>query len=298
MRDEIALVHSHEIDRVKWDACISSASNSLIYSTSLWLDHLADNWSALVLNDYDAVMPVAWRRKYGIRYCYHVPFIQQLGIYSPRANIDGAQFAAMLTAFCRYGTYPFNYANHYEAVSKRTNFVLRLDGSYDEMSTAFSSDVLQNIRRAENNNLRYERATAREAIEAYRSLYRDRIQVPDDTFCRLGKLCEFLSEGQNLIGRKAVSANGKTLAIALLPVYGMRLYNIMNSTFPEGKNVESNYFLLSQLWKEHQLSGMVFDFEGSDIPGVKAFYRKFGATDQPYFHWRFNHLPWPLKMFK
>lgn len=298
MRDEIALIHSPEIDRSKWDACISSASNSLIYATSSWLDHLADNWSGLILNDYEAVMPVTWRKKYGIRYCYHVPFVQQLGIYGLRANTDGARFAKALLPFCRYGTYPFNYANSGMGDVPRTNFVLPLDRSYGEISVAFSGDVLQNIRRAENNGLHYEKATRQEGIEAYRDLYSDRIMVSDDTFSRMGKLCEFLSEGGNLIGRKAISANGEVLAIALLPSYGGRLYNIMNSTFPAGKKLEANYFLLSQLWKEHQLSGMVFDFEGSDIPGVKAFYRKFGATDQPYFHWRFNHLPWPLKMFK
>lgn len=298
MRDEIALIPSQKINRLKWDACISSASNSLIYATSYWLDHLADNWSGIVLNDYEAVMPVAWRKKYGVRYCYHVPFVQQLGIYSLGANADGVRFTEALLSFCKYGTYPFNYANNGQGSIQRTNFVLPLDVGYEEISGRFSGDVLQNIRRAESRGLRYEKAGAGEGIDAYRHLYKDRIQVSDDTFSSMGKLCEFLSEGSNLIGRKVISANGETLAIAVLPTYRGRLYNIMNSTFPEGKNVEANYFLLSQLWKEHQSSGMVFDFEGSDIPGVKAFYRKFGATDQPYFHWRFNHLPWPLKMFK
>jgi hypothetical protein len=51
----------------------------------------------------------------------------------------------------------------------------------------------------------------------------------------------------------------------------------MNSTLPEGKKKEANYFLLSRLWMEFEGSGMIFDFEGSDIPGVKEFYKKFGG---------------------
>jgi hypothetical protein len=63
----------------KWDRCINESSNALIYGTTTYLDHLADHWPGIVLNDYEMVMPVAWRKKLGIRYCYHVPFIQQFG---------------------------------------------------------------------------------------------------------------------------------------------------------------------------------------------------------------------------
>ena len=43
---------SHEqIDKAKWDQCIDNASNGLIYAYSFYLDTMADNWDALVLND-------------------------------------------------------------------------------------------------------------------------------------------------------------------------------------------------------------------------------------------------------
>ena len=69
MRYEISIVPSYKIDRKKWDACITKSSNGLIYASSLYLDHLADNWSGIIANDYDTVMPVVWRKKMGIRYC-------------------------------------------------------------------------------------------------------------------------------------------------------------------------------------------------------------------------------------
>lgn len=41
---------------------------------------MAKNWDALVLNDYEAVMPLTWNKKYGICYLYQPPFTACLGI--------------------------------------------------------------------------------------------------------------------------------------------------------------------------------------------------------------------------
>ena len=40
------------INKKKWDHCISNATNGLIYGYSYYLDYMADHWDALVLNDY------------------------------------------------------------------------------------------------------------------------------------------------------------------------------------------------------------------------------------------------------
>ena len=50
--------------------------------------------------------------------------------------------------------------------------------------------------------------------------------------------------------------------------------------------------------KEFAGKPLLFDFEGSDIQGVKSFYEKFGAVNQPYFHYHHNQLPGILKLLK
>ena len=54
----------------KWDACIEKAPNGMVYAFSYYLNSMAKNWDALVLNDYDAVMPLTWNKKYGMQYLY------------------------------------------------------------------------------------------------------------------------------------------------------------------------------------------------------------------------------------
>ncbi|VAW26447.1 hypothetical protein MNBD_BACTEROID04-1052, partial [hydrothermal vent metagenome] len=51
----------NQIDIVKYDTCITKSINTRVYANSWYLDIVADNWDVLVLNDYEAVMPLPWR---------------------------------------------------------------------------------------------------------------------------------------------------------------------------------------------------------------------------------------------
>ena len=135
------IISSYKIDRVKWDKCINQSPNSLIYSSVDYLDHLTDNWSAIIINDYEGVMPVAWRKKYGITYSYDVPFIQQLGLFSMGMNIPLNEVSSALFSMCRYGDYHFNFGNKVSGANSRANFILPLTSKYEDIANGFSNKV-------------------------------------------------------------------------------------------------------------------------------------------------------------
>lgn len=296
MQNEIAIIPSYNIDHKKWDRCVHDSSNAIIYAGAAYLDHLADNWTGLVINDYEQVMPVAWRMKFGIRYSYQIPFLQQLGIFCGKNFSDVKLFLKALFSLCRYGDYPFNFGNFIGETDACINYILPLDVSYEGLAKRFSADVIQNIRKAAAHDLDYEKGEIDEAFYHYKNLYGKQTGVTDEQFEKFRKLCVFIGKNDKIIVRKVISPSGSLLAIALLPVDKMRMYNVMNSTLPEGKKSEANYYLLSRLWMEFEETQMIFDFEGSDLPGVKEFYRKFGAINQPYQKLHFNHLPWPVRL--
>ena len=298
MQNEISIIPSYNIDREKWDRCINGSGNAVIYAGTVYLDHLADNWTGIVLNDYEQVMPVPWRMKFGIRYSYEIPFLQQLGIFCGKKIPDEKMFLKALFSVCRYGDYPFNFGNFIGETKAFVNFILPLDRTYEDLSKRFSGDVIQNIRRAAAHDLDYENGEIDEAVFLYKKLYGKQSGITDEHFEKFRKLCFFIGKNDKIIVRKVCSAGGSLLAIALLPVDKMRMYNVMNSTLPEGKTAEANYYLLSRLWMEFEATGLIFDFEGSDIPGVKEFYRKFGGVNQPYQKLHFNHLPWPVNLLR
>ena len=72
----------------------------------------------------------------------------------------------------------------------------------------------------------------------------------------------------------------------------------MNTTTPAGRKTEANHFLLDSIIKEFSDQPFVFDFEGSDLPGVKAFYQNFGPVNEGYLMVKYNNLPWPLSWLK
>ena len=81
----------NQLDDNKYNSCIKQSKNSRIYAFSWYLDCVADNWDALVLNDYEAVMPLPWRQKYVIKYIYPPAWTQQLGVFSPNENFTPVQ---------------------------------------------------------------------------------------------------------------------------------------------------------------------------------------------------------------
>lgn len=297
---KINIIPSHQLNTEKWDECVERSSNNLIYAHSFYLDQVTDNWSGIVVNDYECVMPVPWRKKLGIRYCYDVPFIQQLG-YFTTVNIDHTILVDAFFTFIKYGHYNFNYNNNAIAdlpgVKTATNFIIDLSDK-ESIVNNFTKSFKQSLQNASANNLSYIAATSAEAIETYKGLYGQTIKnISEADYKNLTTITEILSP-HKCVARKIIDNNGQTLSIVLLLKDESRLYNIINATNSNGRKTEANYFLYAQLLHEFAGNGLLFDLEGSELPGVKSFYKKMGAVNQPYYRMKINNLPFPVKLIK
>ena len=85
------LLKKADIDIEKWNACITSSDNPLVYGLIAYLDIVAKDWQGLVWEDneqYVAVFPLPIRVKYGLEYIYPPFFIQQLGLFTRGNNRD------------------------------------------------------------------------------------------------------------------------------------------------------------------------------------------------------------------
>src|SRR4051812_4435903 len=105
------IIPSHEIDDGKWDNCVINSKANRIYARHMYLQYMADNWSGLVMNDYAAVMPIIWRRKWGIRYAYDAPFVQQPGLFGTYNTDNLKQAINAVMQYIKYGDLYFNHTN-------------------------------------------------------------------------------------------------------------------------------------------------------------------------------------------
>jgi hypothetical protein len=294
---DIQYLVREDIDTHKWDNCITAAPNGLIYAYSWYLDALCDHWDALVLGDYDIMMPLPWRSKWGIRYVYTPFFVQQLGVIGSVSSETEALFVEAMHRSFRYGVYHFNF-NNGTGNKVRTNFVLPLHKLYGKLTIAYTSNLRRNLQKAQNHSLIYsDDPNYPDAIKLYQQLYAAQMKGPkENDFDKVGAFCS--RQPQHWTVRMVRNTKGMVLSSALLLCAKERMYLLMPATTPEGRKLSAGHFLIDQLIREFAGKDLILDFEGSDLPGVHGFYKNFGGQNQPYFLYRWNHLPAPIRWIK
>lgn len=295
-----------EINKVRWDALVQrSAQNGLIYAHTEMLDAMSPGWDALVMGDYEAVMPLTWRKKLGIRYLCQPAFCQQLGIFSEKEiSLETTQaFLRKASLYFRLIEIFINYANPtVEGQTGASNFVMPLEKGYKALKANYRNDLLKNLARTEKFSLHYAVSEDVEnALGQYREIYGNKMNMRPVDYEALAILCKkWLLQGKCFVRevRLQEGQRDELLAIGLFLKDQNRIYNIASITLPNGRTLEANHFLFDQLIREFAGQNLLLDFEGSDLPGVARFYQKFGPVNQPYFFWKSNRLPAVLRWWK
>lgn len=295
----ISFLKHAEIDKNKWDECIKTASNKLIYGYSFYLDMMSAGWDALIQDNYKVVMPLTGRKKFGISYLYQPVFTQQLGIFS-KDLIDEEttrQFIKNAAAQFSFIEINLNYGNEYKPGPKNYNLVLPLNRTFDELKNTFRKDL---VTKAKNAHLVYENHNdVAEVIHLFKKYYSEKIpHVKEEDYRKLLQLCSLLKRNGQLLLRQVKSSSGNTLSVSILYKDDVRIYYILSATLPGGRSVDANAFLLYEVIKEFSGQELLFDFEGSNIPSIRFFFKKFGAIEQPYASVQINQLPMAKKMIK
>jgi len=296
----------HQIDKKKWDDCIAHSINRLIYAESIYLDSMSSNWDAIVMNDYEAVMPLIWNRKFGIKYLYQPTFLQQGGVFCKQA-IDEPTIIAFIEQakqHFRYGEITLNFynkllLNESSKYLPRKNYILPLEASYDEISNQFKKSVKEKIKKIHSITLTYKKeGDFRELIFLFKKLYNQQIKLKNKNFENFEKLCLLLNQQNRLIIRTVEDEHKELLSGVILFFDGDRMYNLLPCNTKRGKEKLANYFLYNNLINEFSSNKIILDFEGSDIPGVEQFYRGFTQENQSYLSVTWNKLPFPINLIK
>jgi hypothetical protein len=299
---DIRFQERNEIDTVKWDHCIQNASNGLIYARSFYLDAMAKNWSALVEGDYQNVMPLTWNKKYGFAYLYQPAFTAQLGVF-----FTGSEDSLILEKFVERTQMQFkfceiflNFANKVPGATDHDNYVLNLDKTYPEIRNSYKKRLLENLREAGSYHLNYLDSTDYPGtIHLFKSQYGNRFpHVKRTDYLHFEKLCTELTRNKMIFARQVKDSSGSLLNSSIFFRDERRIYNIMSVSLPAGREKRAHFFLLDHLIMEFAGQHLILDLEGSELPGVAEFYRKFGTVNHPYSFLKYNHLPFPFRLFK
>ena len=301
---EIRYLKYEQIDKTKWDACISKADNGLIYAYSDYLDAMAKHWDALVLGDYEAVMPLTWNKKYRIHYLYQPPFTACLGVFGNALTADTVNaFLHAIPATFKYWDIYFNPGNCFKLTDfdlyERMNYVLHLDKTYDYLYLAYRDNIKRNIKKAEQFGLSIHKNIP---VAAVLQLAKEQAgtfgSAADDDFVRFEKLFHLLYKKEQATTYAVYSKEKELMASAVFFFSHNRAYYIMVGNHPNGKTLGASHALINAFIKDHAGQNMLLDFEGSDIPSLAFFYSSFGAVEEKYSAVKLNRLPALVKWLK
>jgi len=280
--------------------------NTLIYAKAFYLDAMAGKWDALVLNNYEAVMPLTLRKKWGITYLYQPAFTQQLGVFfsESEGNEIVEAFLAQAVSHFKFIEINLNYQNRPTqkkgSFSARNNFVVSLSKSYEDIRQTYPGFTIKHLKRAAKAKLTYEASTNYlSVVKLYKKLYQHRMaHIKDDDFHNFSSICKKLFEQNELIVRNVLSEAGEVMAAGIFLLDRNRMYNMTSCITQQGKKLQANYFFFDELIREFSNSAFLLDLEGSDIKGIADFYNHFIPENQPYQFFKINNLPPVLRLFK
>jgi hypothetical protein len=302
---DIRYVPHVAIDKQQWDLCVRDAKNSLIYAESAYLDMICPGWDALIAGNYEVIMPLPWKKKYGIRYLYQPFAFAQGGLfYKENCTAQMVQFFIKKAMFhFSYGTIDLNESNQITSIENasikmRDNYVLNLWEPYEINFSAFNKDAKKNLRQANafEQQITYQ-VPVSIVIEMYKTQYGLLNKAAKRDYEKLLLLVEnFVANDKAFtIG---VETGNELTASAIFFKDAHRLYYVLGAPSARGKECKSMHLLIDHVIKTFSNGKYELDFEGSDIPSVATFYKKFAPANRQYAQVHFNRLPFLLKWLK
>lgn len=272
----------HEIDFEKYTLCLENSEQRKYSATKNFLDISSDKkWELLVYNDYEAVMPVPFVRKMGLKFVINPKLCQQLGIYSEHDDVKiNDAFLNFLEKKYNVWYYAFNEKNTFtKNLKQRKNFLIYPE-DYETVRQRYSPKRKRKLRLDDEvvANSEIKEMSFEEAEEFISENFIGAKNGNDkNSFLKIFsafqnkkclKIIAFLYQNK-VINMLALYFDEKTIAL-------LGTFNTKDSIKLSGSSVLIDYVIRENI--EHK----IFDFEGSEIPSVEEFFRGFRPDLKPY----------------
>lgn len=300
----IKYIHREHLDEEKYNQCIETSIQSKIYAFSWYLDIVCDQWSVLVLDDYEAVMPVPWRKKYGFTYVYQPLWVLQLGLFSKTASFAELEFINELNNRFKYIELRLNIDNslqNFTSLSSLNTFqYLDLEDSYEILSKKFNRNRRRELKKAEQANLRTLWGDQPEKLVVmFEKNIGDRIKkISEKDYIKLRKLIRYIvSKGLGEI-LTVYDSKERPVASGFFLFHKHKVTELVCATDLNNRSNGANTFLIDRALFKYQKSYHIFDFGGSSMKTIANYYKSFGANTYKYQFLKVNSLPFLLRLFK
>lgn len=304
---QIRYLKNKDINRAYWDSAVDQSPSGLPYAYSWYLETLiGKQWDGLVSGHYDLVMPLPWNRKlFGIPQLFQPPFCQQLGVFGAEEKNALPTFIAAIPQRFQYVLLSLASENpNWEEWSldgtlrRKENLTLSLEASFEELSSNFSKSLRKRIRKA-SGQLNWESSKdVNGLIQFYQKELAGKVRLTPDRCKRLALLFSTLLD-KNMAEIYVVKTPDQQICCqGLFLKTEHRIINLFGASDDLGRELFAMHFLLAKVIGRYAKQAIIFDFEGSEIPGVASFFKSFGPQSAPFLEYKRDHLPTFLSRIK
>ena len=311
----IRYLRNSQINYPKWDACVESAPQRLVYALSWYLDVVSPGWAGLVEEQdgrYIAVMPLPVKRQFGIHYLQQPFFCQQLGFFSETGTELPEIFLAKITRqFQLISQYSFNTHNtrffspediqHVKFFTHHTHH-LNLNRSYEDIYQHYSHDRKTNLKRSRKAGLLItESADIEPLIRLFKEDAASRIRggVSAIAYGQLRKLYKVLAAKGLATLLYTQTPTGETDAGCFFVIYGQKIIYLFNAASVAGRRRNGRSLMIDFMIRKYAGQPYIFDFESpAAVASIIRVYQGFGAAPAPFYTITYNKLPAPVKFLK
>lgn len=295
------LKHS-EIDKLKWDKCINQSINGIVYAYSWFLDIVSYQWEALIVGDYEIVMPLTVKKKYGINYIFQPLYTQQLGIFSIQILTKEIVHHFLDAIPNKYKIIDINLNTHNKIDTKNlrikqgVTYQIDLIGNYKSISKNFNTNTKRNINKALKNKIQVSKhINLKDLLMLKKQTAKNTINFEHlNIFRRIIPFSITHNIGETY---GAYSSNNELIAAAYFIKSNYKAVYLLSVSNEEGKEKGGMFAIINQFIKDHSGKNITLDFEGSKIESIARFFKGFGGKPIYFYRIIMNRLPWFLKFF-
>ncbi len=284
----ISYIRQENMNRKKWDQCVSTAHNKSVFGLSWFLDAVCDQWHGLVWGDYEIVQAMPTKKKFGLISILYQPFFTRtLSMYSSRPINEHQQKAFFQEIEKRHQKvlmgFPDQVSETNLQATKLMYQYLDLNRQYDTLRPGFSKNATRLINKAGKHGISIQETKTKNVVALFRESAGTQIkELKEKDYVHLQQLMDACMQNGKGLSLGAFNQKKELIASAFFIKDFENIFYLKGGTNSQGRELGGMFLLFDHVIQLFANQPMTLDFGGSNIESIANFYKKFGATDKPY----------------
>ena len=287
-------ISRNQIDVKKWDKTVKEAINSFPYAYSWYLDAVTDDWDAIIINDYEYILPLPFKSILGIlKYYKHPILIQQLGPFGkqlPNKNTLDSILDHLPNKAIRLNlNFSENivFSEKFKSLNpiQNINQTISLDENIESIRKKFTNNPRRAIQSKLKNFGELENVqNPKIVLDFVYGLQAKSLGFKKKDYNKTLKLFTSAKENNSIQFFQLKNINTlKVVVMGAVLIHSDRIINFFYTSIKGPENYGAASIYIYKLMEKFKSNKKILDLDGSNIPGINKFFNSFGAETTYYY---------------